>query len=144
MWRRALSISIFAVACLGPDSVAGLAREQTKPPPKAGFALRGFPDRERSGKPGNRSATCERRSSEPRRHIETRVTLPSGAQKIFTGADERERGVVQIKDLVEGKKKAAAIADHQEWREERPGQFEVKEKDLVQEVAALLKRQAEA
>ena len=34
-------------------------------------------------------------------------------------ADERQRGVVQIKDLVEGKKKAAAIANNQEWREER-------------------------
>lgn len=27
-----------------------------------------------------------------RHRIETRVTLPSGAQKMFTGADERERG----------------------------------------------------
>jgi len=63
---------------------------------------------------------------------------------VIQGSDERERGVVQIKDLVEGKKKAAAIADNVEWREERPGQFEVKEADLVQEVAALLKRQAGA
>ena len=63
---------------------------------------------------------------------------------VIQGSDERERGVVQIKDLVEGKKKAAAIADNVEWREERPGQFEVTEDDLVQEVANLLKRQAEA
>jgi histidyl-tRNA synthetase len=63
---------------------------------------------------------------------------------VIQGSDERQRGVVQIKDLVEGKKKAEAIADNVEWREERPGQFEVKEDNLVQEVAALLKRQAEA
>ncbi len=63
---------------------------------------------------------------------------------VIQGSDERERGVVQIKDLVEGKKKAAAIADNQEWREERPGQFEVKKAELVQAVLDLLKRQAEA
>ena len=63
---------------------------------------------------------------------------------IIQGSDERERGVVQIKDLVEGKKKAAAIADNVEWREERPGQFEVKESDLVKAVAELLERQAKA
>jgi histidyl-tRNA synthetase len=63
---------------------------------------------------------------------------------VIQGSDERQRGVVQIKDLVEGKKKAAAIADNQEWREERPGQFEVAESDLVQAVLDLLKRQAGA
>jgi histidyl-tRNA synthetase len=63
---------------------------------------------------------------------------------IIQGSDERERGVVQIKDLVEGKKKAAAIADNVEWREERPGQFEVAESELVQAVSDLLKRQAGA
>ena len=63
---------------------------------------------------------------------------------VIQGSDERDRGVVQIKDLVEGKKKAAAIADNTEWREERPGQFEVPEAELVQAVADLLKRQAEA
>ena len=63
---------------------------------------------------------------------------------VIQGSDERDRGVVQIKDLVEGKKKAAAIADNQEWRDERPGQFEVPEADLVQAVVDLLKRQAEA
>ncbi|HSG95388.1 MAG TPA: His/Gly/Thr/Pro-type tRNA ligase C-terminal domain-containing protein, partial [Afifellaceae bacterium] len=63
---------------------------------------------------------------------------------IIQGSDERDRGVVQIKDLVEGKRQAAAIADNVEWREERPGQFEVAEDDMVREVAALLKRQAGA
>ncbi len=63
---------------------------------------------------------------------------------IIQGSDERDRGVVQIKDLVEGKRKAAAIANHQEWREERPGQFEVPEDEMVQAVSDLLKRQAGA
>jgi histidyl-tRNA synthetase len=63
---------------------------------------------------------------------------------VIQGSDERQRGVVQIKDLVEGKKKAAAIANNQEWREERPGQFEVAEGELVQAVSDLLKRQAGA
>jgi histidyl-tRNA synthetase len=63
---------------------------------------------------------------------------------VIQGTDERDRGVVQIKDLVEGKKKAAAIADNVEWREERPGQFEVREAELVQAVSDLLKRQAGA
>ena len=60
---------------------------------------------------------------------------------IIQGSDEAEAAMVQIKDLVEGKKKAAAIADNQEWREERPGQYEVAEADLVAEVAKLLERQ---
>jgi len=63
---------------------------------------------------------------------------------VIQGSDERDRGVVQIKDLVEGKKKAAAIADNVEWREERPGQFEVPEGEMVQAVSDLLKRQAGA
>ncbi len=63
---------------------------------------------------------------------------------IIQGSDERDRGVVQIKDLVEGKRKAAAIANHQEWREERPGQFEVRQDEMVQAVSDLLKRQAGA
>ena len=60
---------------------------------------------------------------------------------IIQGSDEAKNGVVQIKDLIEGKKKAAALASNEEWREERPGQFEVAEADLVAEVAALLERQ---
>jgi histidyl-tRNA synthetase len=62
---------------------------------------------------------------------------------IVQGEDERQSGKVQIKDMIEGRRKAEKIADHAEWQEERPGQFEVDEADLVQAVADLLKRQAE-
>ena len=40
---------------------------------------------------------------------------------IIQGSDEKARGEVQIKDLIEGAKAAAAIASNQEWRETRPG-----------------------
>ena len=56
---------------------------------------------------------------------------------IIQGTDERERGVVQIKDLHEGKKAAAAIADNETWKAERPGQFEVSRDQLVQAVSDL-------
>ena len=43
---------------------------------------------------------------------------------IIEGTQEREQGIVQIKDLVAGKEAAAAITDNAEWKAERPGQFE--------------------
>ena len=55
---------------------------------------------------------------------------------IIQGEDEKARGVVQIKDLVEGKRLADAIADHAAYRDERPGQFEVPESELVEAVNA--------
>ncbi|MCF6325670.1 MAG: histidine--tRNA ligase [Devosiaceae bacterium] len=56
---------------------------------------------------------------------------------IIQGSDEREKGIVQIKDLHEGKKAAAAIADNETWKSERPGQFEVKRDQLVNEIKKL-------
>ena len=40
---------------------------------------------------------------------------------IIEGRDEKARGEVQIKDLIEGTKAAAAIASNQEWRETPAG-----------------------
>ena len=60
---------------------------------------------------------------------------------VIQGEDERERGVVQIKDLALGKQLSEGIKDNVEWREERPGQFEVPASDLVAEVRKLLDRQ---
>jgi len=57
---------------------------------------------------------------------------------IIQGSDERERGVVQIKDLALGKALAATIEDNATWREERPAQFEVPLSGLVDAVLALL------
>jgi histidyl-tRNA synthetase len=59
---------------------------------------------------------------------------------IIQGGDEHARGEVQIKDLVEGARAAAAIASNQEWRESRPAQFAVPEARLVEAVRELLAR----
>ncbi|MCP1839230.1 histidyl-tRNA synthetase [Bradyrhizobium sp. USDA 4524] len=59
---------------------------------------------------------------------------------IIQGSDEKARGEVQIKDLIEGAKAAAAIASNQEWRETRPAQFSCAEADLVARVREVLAR----
>jgi histidyl-tRNA synthetase len=59
---------------------------------------------------------------------------------IIQGSDEKTRGEVQIKDLIEGAKAAAAIASNQEWRESRPAQFACKEDELVAKVREVLDR----
>ncbi|WGS21951.1 MULTISPECIES: histidine--tRNA ligase [unclassified Bradyrhizobium] len=59
---------------------------------------------------------------------------------IIQGSDEKARGEVQIKDLIEGAKAAAAIASNQEWRETRPAQFSCTEADLVAKVREVLAR----
>jgi len=59
---------------------------------------------------------------------------------VIQGGDEKAKGEVQIKDLVEGAKAAAAIASHEEWRERRPAQFAVAEDKLVEAVREVLAR----
>jgi histidyl-tRNA synthetase len=59
---------------------------------------------------------------------------------IIQGTDEKARGEIQIKDLIDGAKAAAAIASNQEWRETRPAQFSCKEEELVAKVSELLSR----
>lgn len=59
---------------------------------------------------------------------------------IIQGSDEKARGEVQVKDLIEGAKAAAAIASNQEWRESRPAQFSCSEADLVAKVREVLAR----
>ncbi|MEP3233633.1 MAG: histidine--tRNA ligase [Hyphomicrobiales bacterium] len=61
---------------------------------------------------------------------------------IIQGSDEREAGKIQVKDLIEGRKQADAIASNEEWRETRPGQFEIAADDLISEVKKLLAEQA--
>ena len=61
---------------------------------------------------------------------------------VIQGGNEREAGEVQLKDLIEGARQAAAIADHAEYKEARPGQVTVKEADLVAEVRKILDAQA--
>jgi histidyl-tRNA synthetase len=59
---------------------------------------------------------------------------------VIQGGDEKAKGEVQIKDLIEGAKAAAAIASNKEWREARPAQFSVKEEKLVEAVKEVLSR----
>jgi histidyl-tRNA synthetase len=59
---------------------------------------------------------------------------------IIQGGDEKARGEVQIKDLIEGAKAAQNIATHEEYREARPAQFAVPEEKLVEAVREVLKR----
>jgi histidyl-tRNA synthetase len=59
---------------------------------------------------------------------------------VIQGGDEKAKGEVQIKDLIEGAKAAAAIASNQEWRESRPAQFSVPEDRLVEAVREVLAR----
>lgn len=60
---------------------------------------------------------------------------------IIEGSQEREQGILQVKDLIAGKQAAEAITDNAEWKAARPGQFEIKRADLVAEVQKLLSEQ---
>jgi histidyl-tRNA synthetase len=57
---------------------------------------------------------------------------------VIQGSDEKAKGVVQIKDLALGKKLSESLADNTAWREERPGQFEVPEAELVAAVRKMV------
>jgi histidyl-tRNA synthetase len=59
---------------------------------------------------------------------------------IIQGSDEKARGEIQIKDLIEGAKAAAAIASNQEWRETRPAQFSCGESEIIARVREVLAR----
>ncbi|MGR3362563.1 MAG: His/Gly/Thr/Pro-type tRNA ligase C-terminal domain-containing protein, partial [Maritimibacter harenae] len=58
---------------------------------------------------------------------------------VIEGGDEKERGVVQLKDLILGAK-IAESATLEEWKE-RPSQIEVSRADLVSEVRKMLASQ---
>jgi histidyl-tRNA synthetase len=59
---------------------------------------------------------------------------------IIQGSNERERGEVEIKDLIEGARAADAIASNAEWKASRPAQFSVPEAGLVDAVREVLAR----
>jgi histidyl-tRNA synthetase len=61
---------------------------------------------------------------------------------IIQGSQERDRGEVQIKDLIEGAKRSAEITDSKEWREGRPAQISVPEAEMVAAVRTILARHA--
>jgi histidyl-tRNA synthetase len=57
---------------------------------------------------------------------------------VLYGSNEKEKGVVTLKDMDVGRRRAAALADRKEWLEERPGQREVARGELVAAVKAML------
>ena len=57
---------------------------------------------------------------------------------IMEGSNEREQGVVTIKDLALGTKLSQQITDNEEWRKGRPAQSVINRSDLVSEVKKLL------
>jgi histidyl-tRNA synthetase len=61
---------------------------------------------------------------------------------VIQGGDERTKGEVQIKDLIEGKRLSEEITDNVAWREGRPAQVTVKEGELVEAVKRILAAQA--
>jgi histidyl-tRNA synthetase len=63
---------------------------------------------------------------------------------IIQGEDERARGEVTIKDLLEGARLSGEIAEREEWRSARPAQFAVPANDMVEAVQRLLKEQQKA
>ena len=59
---------------------------------------------------------------------------------VIQGSQERDKGEVQIKDLIEGAKASTMIKDSKEWREGRPAQVSVPETELVAAVQGILAR----
>jgi len=59
---------------------------------------------------------------------------------IIQGGDEKAKGEVQIKDLVEGARQASGIASHEDYKAARPAQFAVPEAKLVEAVKEALAR----
>ncbi|MFI5014471.1 MAG: histidine--tRNA ligase [Hyphomicrobiales bacterium] len=60
---------------------------------------------------------------------------------VIQGGDEKAKGEVQIKDLVEGARQAKAIASHEDYKAARPAQLAVPEGKLVEAVREALARQ---
>jgi histidyl-tRNA synthetase len=59
---------------------------------------------------------------------------------VVCGSNEKERGIVQLKDMAIGRQLAEqkALANKTEWRAARPGQFDVPRGELVPAVKKLL------
>ena len=57
---------------------------------------------------------------------------------LLFGGNEKERGVVTLKDMGAGRAKSEKIEDRQEWIEKRPGQREAKRSELVAAVREML------
>jgi len=58
---------------------------------------------------------------------------------VIEGGDEKEKSVVQIKDLALGKVLAQNISTNEEWKAQ-PAQLEINRSDLVSEVRKMIAR----
>jgi histidyl-tRNA synthetase len=59
---------------------------------------------------------------------------------LLYGSSEKERGVVTLKDMDQGRKRAKALEARQEWLEERPGQREAARGELVATIREMLEQ----
>jgi histidyl-tRNA synthetase len=57
---------------------------------------------------------------------------------VIQGSDEKAKGEVQLKDLVEGARAAASIKSNEEWKAQRPAQISAPESELVERVREIL------
>jgi len=56
---------------------------------------------------------------------------------VIVGGNEREKGIVTIKDLKAGAAAAKSMTDNEAWRAERPGQFECPRSEMVARIKAI-------
>jgi histidyl-tRNA synthetase len=61
---------------------------------------------------------------------------------LLYGSNEKEQGVVTIKDMSVGREKAKAVGDRKEWLAARPGQITVPRAELVEAIRKLLAENA--
>ena len=59
---------------------------------------------------------------------------------LLYGADEKEKGIVTIKDMAAGRAQAAAAAGRHEWLAARPGQTTMQRADMVDGIKRLLQQ----
>ena len=57
---------------------------------------------------------------------------------LLYGSEEKSRGTVTLKDMSEGLALSAEVAGREEWRQDRPGQFEVPRTSIVEAVKTLV------
>lgn len=57
---------------------------------------------------------------------------------ILYGSNEKEQGIVTVKDMAIGREKAAAVGDRSEWLAARPGQVTIPRGELVEGIRKLL------
>jgi histidyl-tRNA synthetase len=57
---------------------------------------------------------------------------------VIVGGNEREKGVVTIKDLNAGAAAAKGMTDNESWRAERPGQFECPRSEMVARIKTIV------